>query len=64
MKFHLPLTCSIIFICQIMTQADLGLADAYINEDFSFVDKDEGLLNLIMVNIIHRIPWKVFFFFF
>lgn len=24
---------------QIMTQADLGLADSYINGDFSFVDK-------------------------
>ena len=34
---------------QIMTQADLGLADAYINGDFSFVDKDEGLINLFMV---------------
>ena len=33
-----------------MTQADLGLADAYINGDFSFVDKDEGLLNLFMVS--------------
>jgi cyclopropane-fatty-acyl-phospholipid synthase len=32
-----------------MTQADLGLADAYINGDFSFVNKDEGLLNLFMV---------------
>lgn len=32
-----------------MTQADLGLADAYINGDFSFVDKDRGLLNLFMV---------------
>ena len=35
-----------------MTQADLGLADAYINGDFSFVDKDEGLLNLILVSIL------------
>lgn len=32
-----------------MTQADLGLADAYINGDFSFADKDEGLLNLFLV---------------
>jgi cyclopropane-fatty-acyl-phospholipid synthase len=32
-----------------MTRADLGLADAYINGDFSFVDKKEGLLNLFMV---------------
>ncbi|KAM7253007.1 hypothetical protein ACFE04_025625 [Oxalis oulophora] len=37
------------FYWKIMTQADLGLADAYINGDFSFVDKENGLLNLIMV---------------
>jgi len=36
-----------------MTQADLGLADAYINGDFSFVDKESGLLNLIMVHNIY-----------
>lgn len=35
-----------------MTQADLGLADAYINGDFSFVDKDEGLLDLFLVDEI------------
>lgn len=34
-----------------MTQADLGLADAYINGDFSFVDKDEGLLNFFEVRL-------------
>lgn len=34
---------------QVMTQADLGLADAYINGDFSFVDEKEGLLNLFKV---------------
>ncbi|XP_050947586.1 uncharacterized protein LOC107991152 [Cucumis melo] len=28
----------------ILTRADLGLPDAYINGDFSFVDKDEDLL--------------------
>jgi len=38
---------------QVMTQADLGLADAYINGDFSFVDKESGLLNLIMVHNIY-----------
>jgi len=32
-----------------MTQVDLGLADAFINGDFSFVNKETGLLNLIMV---------------
>ena len=38
-----------IYCCQVMTEADLGLADSYINGDFSFVDKDEGLLNLFLV---------------
>ncbi|WZZ03702.1 hypothetical protein YC2023_089623 [Brassica napus] len=37
-----------------MTQADLGLADAYINGDFSFADKDSGLLNLIMILIANK----------
>jgi cyclopropane-fatty-acyl-phospholipid synthase len=37
-----------------MTLADLGLADAYINGDFSFVDKDSGLLKLIMILIANR----------
>ena len=32
-----------------MTEADLGLADAYINGDFSFVDQEQGLLNLFLV---------------
>ena len=32
-----------------MTRADMGLADAYIDEDFSFADKDQGLLDLFMV---------------
>ena len=36
-------------IRQVTTQADLGLADAYINGDFTFVDKDEGLLHLFLV---------------
>ena len=36
-------------IWQVMKQADLGIADAYINGDFSFIDKDKGLLNLFMV---------------
>lgn len=35
-------------------QADLGLADAYINGDFSLVDKKEGLLNLFMIFIANR----------
>lgn len=39
-------------IFQIVTEADLGLADAYINGDFSFVDEKEGLLNMFMVRLI------------
>ena len=35
-----------------MTRADLGLADAYIDGDISFTDKNEGLLNLFMVSLI------------
>ncbi|KAF4364827.1 hypothetical protein G4B88_025546 [Cannabis sativa] len=31
-----------------------GLADAYINGDFTFVDKDEGLLNLFLILIASR----------
>ncbi|CAN1279159.1 Tuberculostearic acid methyltransferase UfaA1 [Linum perenne] len=42
------------FYWKIMTQADLGLADAYINGDFSFVDKDDGLLNFFMLLILNR----------
>ncbi|KEH42686.1 putative cyclopropane-fatty-acyl-phospholipid synthase [Medicago truncatula] len=42
------------FYWKVMTQADLGLADAYINGDFSFVDKDEGLLNFFLVLIANR----------
>ncbi|XP_024032693.1 uncharacterized protein LOC112095246, partial [Morus notabilis] len=36
------------FYWKVTTQADLGLADAYINGDCTFVDKDEGLLNLFL----------------
>ncbi|KAG6668571.1 uncharacterized protein LOC122276579 isoform X1 [Carya illinoinensis] len=42
------------FYWKVMTRADLGLADAYINGDFSFVDKREGLLNLFMILIASR----------
>lgn len=37
---------------QIMTRADLGLADAYIDGDISFTDENEGLLNLFLVRLI------------
>ncbi|XP_006350407.1 uncharacterized protein [Solanum tuberosum] len=39
------------FYWKVATQADLGLADAFIHGDFSFVDKNEGLLNLITIFI-------------
>ncbi|KAF8077485.1 hypothetical protein N665_1033s0001 [Sinapis alba] len=42
------------FYWKVMTQADLGLADAYINGDFSFADADSGLLNLIMILIANK----------
>ncbi|XP_010532685.1 PREDICTED: uncharacterized protein LOC104808653 isoform X1 [Tarenaya hassleriana] len=42
------------FYWKVMTRADLGLADAYINGDFSFVDKDNGLLNMLMILIANR----------
>ncbi|KAK4405923.1 Protoporphyrinogen oxidase 2 [Sesamum angolense] len=39
------------FYWKVATEADLGFADAYINGDFSFVDKNEGLLNLFLARI-------------
>ncbi|KAG6732461.1 hypothetical protein I3842_01G179300 [Carya illinoinensis] len=39
------------FYWKVMTRADLGLADAYIDGDFSFTDKKDGILNLIMILI-------------
>ncbi|KAH8495573.1 hypothetical protein H0E87_018661 [Populus deltoides] len=42
------------FYWKVMTRADIGLADAYIDGDFSFADKDQGLLHLIMVLIANR----------
>eukprot|EP00261_Vitis_vinifera_P034068 XP_019075311.1 PREDICTED: uncharacterized protein LOC100242555 isoform X2 [Vitis vinifera] len=49
LKIHNPQ-----FYWKIATQADLGLADAYINGDFSLVDKDEGLQSLFMIFIANR----------
>ncbi|KAF3782892.1 Tuberculostearic acid methyltransferase [Nymphaea thermarum] len=43
-KIHSPL-----FYWKVATEADLGLADAYISGDISFIDKEEGLLNLFLV---------------
>ncbi|KAL3634450.1 hypothetical protein CASFOL_021504 [Castilleja foliolosa] len=49
LKIHSPQ-----FYWKFATEADLGLADAYINGDFSFVDKNSGLLNLFMIFIANR----------
>ncbi|KAG5588234.1 hypothetical protein H5410_048668 [Solanum commersonii] len=38
----------------VATQGDLGLADAFIHGDFSFVDKNDGLLNLFMIFVNNR----------
>ncbi|XP_024014900.1 uncharacterized protein LOC18025303 isoform X2 [Eutrema salsugineum] len=42
------------FYWKVMTRADIGLADAYIDGDFSFVDSNSGLLNLFMILIANR----------
>ncbi|CAA6659196.1 unnamed protein product [Spirodela intermedia] len=49
LRIHSPL-----FYWKITTEADLGLADSYINGYFSFVDKQEGLLNLFLILIDNR----------
>ncbi|KAJ3677201.1 hypothetical protein LUZ60_002925 [Juncus effusus] len=48
-RVHSPL-----FYWKIAVEADLGLADAYINGYFSFVDKEKGLLDLFMILIANR----------
>ncbi|KAG6759199.1 hypothetical protein POTOM_035671 [Populus tomentosa] len=49
LKVHSPQ-----FYWKVTTRADIGLADAYIDGEFSFADKDQGLLHLIMVLIANR----------
>ncbi|XP_043810968.1 cyclopropane mycolic acid synthase 1 isoform X2 [Manihot esculenta] len=49
LKIHNPQ-----FYWKVMTRADVGLAEAYIDGDFSFADADEGLLNLIMLLIANN----------
>ncbi|XP_011091266.1 uncharacterized protein LOC105171752 isoform X1 [Sesamum indicum] len=39
------------FYWKVATKADLGFADAYIDGDFSFIDKNEGLLNFFQIFI-------------
>lgn len=36
---------------QIATRQDLGLADAYVDGDFTFVNPKEGLLNFLLVSL-------------
>ncbi|CDY09024.1 BnaC01g30670D [Brassica napus] len=54
LKIHSPQ-----FYWKVMTQADLGLADAYISGDFSFVDKELGMLNLIMRFFFFFCNWLI-----
>ncbi|XP_049386008.1 uncharacterized protein LOC125850167 isoform X1 [Solanum stenotomum] len=42
------------FYWKVATEADIGLADAFIHGDFSFVDKHEGLLNFFMIYVANR----------
>ncbi|KAJ4835353.1 hypothetical protein Tsubulata_021580, partial [Turnera subulata] len=37
------------FYWKVMTRADVGFADAYIDGDFFFEDKEDGLLNFFML---------------
>ncbi|KAE8772678.1 Cyclopropane fatty acid synthase [Hordeum vulgare] len=49
LRVHDPL-----FYWKVATEADLGMAHAYLNGYFSFVDKREGLLNLFLILIANR----------
>ncbi|XP_049360891.1 uncharacterized protein LOC125825610 [Solanum verrucosum] len=42
------------FYWKVATRADLGIADAFIHGDISFVNKNEGLLNLFMIYVANR----------
>ncbi|PWA66253.1 hypothetical protein CTI12_AA328320 [Artemisia annua] len=42
------------FYLKIVTKADLGLGEAYVNGDFSLTDNTEGLFNLIMILIVNN----------
>ncbi|WMV48067.1 hypothetical protein MTR67_041452 [Solanum verrucosum] len=41
-------------LLQVATRANLGIADAFIHGDISFVNKNEGLLNLFMIYVANR----------
>ncbi|KAG6536223.1 hypothetical protein ZIOFF_001273 [Zingiber officinale] len=51
LRVHNPL-----FYWKIATEVDIGLADAYINGYFSFVDKENGLLDLFLRS--EKFPWE------
>ncbi|XP_056694663.1 uncharacterized protein [Spinacia oleracea] len=42
------------FYWKVATEADFGFADTYINGDISFVDKNEGLLNLFRIILANQ----------
>ncbi|KAK9060114.1 hypothetical protein SSX86_020818 [Deinandra increscens subsp. villosa] len=42
------------FYWKIVTKADLGFAEAYINGDFSLIDKNKGLLDMLTLLIVNR----------
>ncbi|KAL8241760.1 hypothetical protein R6Q59_012062 [Mikania micrantha] len=41
------------FYWKIVTKADLGLAEAYINGDFTLIDKNKGLLDMLTLFIVN-----------
>ncbi|WMV48065.1 hypothetical protein MTR67_041450 [Solanum verrucosum] len=41
-------------LLQVATRANLGIADVFIHGDISFVNKNEGLLNLFMIYVANR----------
>ncbi|KAL3329127.1 hypothetical protein AABB24_036297 [Solanum stoloniferum] len=42
------------FYWKVATRADIGIADAFIHGDISFVNKNEGLVNLFMIYVANR----------
>ncbi|OMO75746.1 Mycolic acid cyclopropane synthase [Corchorus olitorius] len=42
------------FYWKLMTEADLGFADAFIHGDVSFQDKDEGLINYLLIIVANK----------
>ncbi|KAM7270579.1 hypothetical protein ACFE04_029793 [Oxalis oulophora] len=49
LRVHNPL-----FYWKVVTQSDVGLANAFMDGDFSFANNDEGLLNLILIIIFNK----------